>query len=395
MFWLRFALRSVLRRHRRTRITFLSVGLAVALLIVLGAIMVGVNDTMIRNAVRLQTGHLAIDSPALAFKDAEALLERFREHLPVQDVEAFLPRYGVAGLLRQHQNRQAPLQLVLVDPALEQRWSPLPACLSQGHWLGEEEGLVIGQLLAHELDVKIGERLELVTAGPPLALTVVGVFHTGVDALDRSAGYASLSLARNHSFPALVHIRSALFVSSTAPLASLCQTLQMQAPKPLQVTRWQEKLPEVEQLVRLNEFSMQIMMGLVVLILGFGVANSLLISVMDRYRSYGILKAIGVRPREVMVTVVGEALILCLGAGLLGTALGVVISLGWGQVGLDISHYTSYNPHFSVDPMIYPRLEPLMVFLPQTLALVSAVVASVWPALVAARRGVSSSMREL
>ena len=44
-------------------------------------------------------------------------------------------------------------------------------------------------------------------------------------------------------------------------------------------------MPEVEQLVNLNEFSMQIMIVLVIVILAFGVANSLLIGVMDRYRN--------------------------------------------------------------------------------------------------------------
>jgi len=148
-------------------------------------------------------------------------------------------------------------------------------------------------------------------------------------------------------------------------------------------------------LVNLNEFSMQIMIVLVIVILAFGVANSLLIGVMDRYRYYGILKAIGVRPWELVVAVLGEALVLCLGAGLLGTLLGVAISLAWREVGLDLSRYTSYNPLFSINSIIHPRLAPGMVFLPQGLALLSGLLASVWPALVASRRRAGSSMRDL
>ena len=394
MFWLRFALRSVVRRYRRTRITFISVGFGIAMLIVLGAIMVGVNDTMIRNAVALQSGHIAVDSSSMPLDQASASFEHWTEQVANADVEALVPRFSIAALLRHHQTQRA-IQLIVIDPALEQRWSPVPATVVQGHWLQDRDGIVLGSGAARELGIEVDDMVLVATAEKHTSLRVVGIFQTGVQSLDLAGGYLALATAQQRNLGDSVRIQAAVFVPAATPLEPLRRNLQAAAPQTFKLTTWREKLPEVEQLVHLNEFSMQIMMALVIVILGFGVANSLLISVMDRYRYYGILKALGVRPREVITTVVAEAVILCLGAGLLGTLLGVLISLGWGHVGLDISRYTSYNPHFSVDPMIYPRLKALMVFLPQTLALISAVIASLWPALVAARRGVSSSMREL
>jgi len=136
------------------------------------------------------------------------------------------------------------------------------------------------------------------------------------------------------------------------------------------------------------------MTTLVVLILGFGLANALLISVMDRYRHFAVLKAIGVRPGEVARVILFEALLMCLAASLLGTGLGAAASLVWGHYGLDLSAYTSSNPHFSVNPVVYPRLTAMMMFAPQALALCAAALAAVWPALVAATRPVSLAMRE-
>lgn len=395
IYWLRFALRSVLRRRRRTVITFVSVGFGVAMLIVLGAIMVGVNDTMVKNAVALQTGHLAIESSPLDLSEAIRQLDALQEHLPAHQVQVVLPRFSMAVLLRHRQAQQA-VQFYVVDPLLEQRWSPVPKTVRAGQWLaGTGDGVVIGQGAAQALDVTVGDRLEVVTAECHTTLTVAGIFQTGVQTLDQRGGYVSIATATAQGLDTSVRIQGALFAQPSTDLEALLSQLRPAVPKPLTVTRWQQKLPEVEQLVNLNQFSMQIMITLVIIILGFGVANSLLVSVMDRYRYYGILKAIGVRPREVVMTVVGEALVVCVGAGIFGTLLGVLISLAWGEVGLDISHYTSYNPHFSIDAVIYPRLQPTMVFLPQALALLSGVVASVWPAMVAARRQVSNSMREL
>ena len=60
IFWLRFALCSCLRRRRRTIITLAGISFGIATLVVLGAIMVGVNDTMINNAVAIHTGNIVV-----------------------------------------------------------------------------------------------------------------------------------------------------------------------------------------------------------------------------------------------------------------------------------------------------------------------------------------------
>jgi ABC-type antimicrobial peptide transport system permease subunit len=140
---------------------------------------------------------------------------------------------------------------------------------------------------------------------------------------------------------------------------------------------------------------MTIMLLMVVVILGFGVSNALLISVTDRYRYFSVLKAIGVPPFHVGFMIVFEAFLLCLAAGLLGTILGVAVSEIWGKIGLDLSQYTSYNPHFSVDPVIYPRITLAMTLSPQALALLAGAISALWPAMVAGRKRVASGMRDL
>lgn len=394
IFWLRFALRSVLRRRRRTLITFVSVGIGVAMLIVLGAIMVGVNDTMVKNAVTLQTGHLSIDAPGMPFTEALRLSAKWEEAAGKTPVRAMLPRLNFPAMLR-HGDRLQTLQAQLVEPAREAQWSPIPGTLRSGTWLDEKPGIVIGAPLAKALAASVGDALELMTAERVYRLPVLGIFQTGVPALDQSIGYLSTATAKDLQLSAFVQLRLALFAPNGADLDFLRRSLETSGIKPGTVHTWREKLPEVEQLVKLNEFSMRIMIVLVIVILAFGVANSLLIGVMDRYRYYGILKAIGVRPRELVITVLGEAMIICLGAGALGTLLGVAIALAWGEIGLDLGRYTSYNPLFSINSVIYPRLAPRMVFLPQGLALLGGVLASLWPALVASRRRASSSMRDL
>ncbi len=393
MFWLRFSFRSCVRRRRRTIVTLLGIAFGVAMLIVLGSIMVGVNDTMVENAVALRAGHLLAEGGPFEISAAVEEAGRWAKRgggNPL--ITRALPRCRFPSVIRTDKE-VLPFQVSLVDPNAERDTSPVARSMVAGEYLMSEAGLVIGKTAAEELGVGIGDAVLIMTADNDYAIEVAGIYDTGVDLLDKSAGYLPFSAASIFN-EAKVTVEVPFFCPAGTDLEGL--SLQLEDSSSIVTVRtWQEKLPDVAQLVDLNEFAMQIMTMLVIAILGFGVANALLISVMDRYRYYAILKAIGVRPGEVVMTVVGEAVIMCLGAGLVGTLIGVVCSTVWGNIGLDIGKYTSFNPHFSINSVVYPRLTLGMSLGPQLMALAAGALASVWPAMVAARRSVSSGMRDL
>ena len=117
MFWMRFALRSCVRRRRRTAIILAGIAFAVASLIVLGAIMVGVNDTMIRNAVALREGDAAIFGGPLPMAEA---IERANTLAAKADVSllAALPRCSFPAIVKAGNDTRST-QLIVIDPAKE------------------------------------------------------------------------------------------------------------------------------------------------------------------------------------------------------------------------------------------------------------------------------------
>ncbi|MBI4557683.1 MAG: ABC transporter permease [Candidatus Hydrogenedentes bacterium] len=395
MFWLRFALRSCLRRRRKTAVTLLGIAFGVGTLIVLGAIMVGVNDTMVENAVALSAGHVVVSQDSLAMTDASrGALAWAAYGGGVAAITHTLPRCRFPAVVESNKSA-LPFEIRLVSPSLEREVTPVARSIIAGQYPEQDRGFIIGSMAAHDLGVGIGDAVAVSTSDSDYELAITGIFRTGVEVLDRSIGFAPLATSENF-IESRASMEVAYFCPAGTDLGEVKRSLERHADSAeTSVMTWREKLPEVAQLVELNEFAMQIVTLLVVAILGFGVANVLLVSVMDRYRYYAILKAIGVRPVEVVVTVVGEALLMCLGAGIVGTFLGAAISIIGGQVGLDLGRYTSFNPHFSVNSIIHPRLTPTMTFGPQILALVAATLAALWPATVAARRAVTAGMRDL
>ena len=158
-------------------------------------------------------------------------------------------------------------------------------------------------------------------------------------------------------------------------------------------TRWETLTPELEQLTRLNFVAMLIVIVLVVVIMAAGLSNTILVSVMDRYREFGVLKAMGVTPWEVVRLIVTETAVMCVAAGAIGLLLGASATLLSGRTGIDLSRFTSMNPHFVMSSVVYPRLIAQMTLAPALSALVLGLSASVWPALTAARRSAAEVMR--
>ncbi len=394
IFWLRFALRSCLRRRRRTIITLAGIAFGVATLVVLGAIMVGVNDTMINNAVAIHTGNVVITGGPLPMPQALLRVDELLLDLEATpQLQAVMPRLHFPALVTSAQNN-SPIHVVAVDPRREALQTPVVKRIIAGTYLNNNEGLLLGEVAAKRLAVKPGDRVLMVTPSQRYDLKISGIFSLGIDTFDRSMAFISLETAHTMSDLEVNH-EIALFCRAESDLGKVAKTVALKTRPSEEVRLWHEILPEVAQLVKLNEFSMAIMVLLVIIILSFGVANALLISVMDRYRYFAILKAIGVRPREIFIIIMAEAFFMCLVAAIIGTILGSSITLIWADFGLDLSRYTSANPHFSVNSIVYPRLTPLMALAPQILALGSGILAAIWPALVAGRRPINQVMRGL
>ncbi len=308
-------------------------------------------------------------------------------------LQTIMPRLHFPALVTSEQNN-SPINIVAVDPRRETMQTPVGKRVIAGTYLENNKGLLLGEVAAKRLAVKPGDRVALLTTDKRYELEVTGIFSLGIDAFDRSMAFISLETA--YSMLGLrVNHEIAIFTRPNSDLNKMAKTVALNTQPGEEVRLWYEILPEVAQLVKLNEFSMAIMVLLVIIILGFGVANALLISVMDRYRYFAILKAIGVRPREIFLIIMAEAFFMCLAAAIIGTILGSSCTLIWADYGLDLSRYTSANPHFSVNSIVYPRLTPVMALAPQIMALGAGILAATWPALVAGRRPINQVMRGL
>ena len=373
--------RAVSRRFRKLAIAFFGVAIAIAALVFLEAIMEGVGDGMVNNTVAIHHGHIACSwqGPSVDAAIVKATSPA------ISDV---LRRKPFSGIL-QRADRETSLAIYGVEPDAEARRTIISKKIVAGKYLSHPGDIIVGSGAARTLDLAIGDDVGLTAPSEPSTrFTVVGIYRTGLELLDERTAFVTYDKAPGNSN------ELAIFTKRGADATAVAEAVKRELPT-LRVTSWKEGMGELVQLVSLNHVAMNVVILLALVILAFGISNTVYISVMERIREFGILRSMGMTPIRIKLIVVTEVLLLIGLAGGLGIGLGCAVSHTFGSVGLDLGRWTSENPHFLASGVIYPRLTLRAILLPGLVALFCALVAAWLPARKAGKIAIVDALRAL
>lgn len=386
--YLRLALRQV-RRHRRKSLAtggFILVGTAI--LVVLVGITVGINDAMVTNSVRLHSGQIFIEVPAGSGTAglAEVLATKGRPETLLQRQRFSVLIKGPAGA--------APATVYAVDPAVEGATTAIAGRVDKGRYpeRGKAE-ILLGADLADSLGAGTGTRLELWSAdGRSLGhLRVCGIYTTGIAHFDRNVVYLPRGKLGQQADDLVTEF--ALFYASETPLAPVTERLSPLLPTQARLDTWQTLMPDLVQLIEMNAVSMGIVLVLVYGLVGFGISNTFVLTIVERYREFGILRAMGLRPGELEKLIFLESFVVCLAATALGLTTGWLLTELLGMTGIDLTRWTSHNRYFLVTGVVHARTTAPGLIWPAAVALVISLLAAYLPTRICRRRTTADLLR--
>ena len=382
-FWTRVALLFLVRSGRSTGPLTAMVIIAVAALIFLSALAVGVNDAMLRNTVGLFSGYVS----------GQALPATVRpEDLVVPGVTGVLKRVYVPGVLS-NGRLDDPLMLCGVEPDHEIALASLAKKLVAGRYprAGRSE-MMIGQPVAEALGVQTGKTLRFTssTLKSALQLTVVGIYRARIDRLDRDLVFCPLAALPEKD----LSWSAAVFLDHDMPAQRVIDAYRQKWPDRYRFESWETTMPDLRQLIDLQYISMGMVIILVFCVVAVGIACSLVIFILKNIREYGIMKAMGVTSRGMSTLIVAQTGLINSAACAIGLCIGVLAV--WGVAacgGIDLSAWTSHNQYFAVSGVIYPRLTLFSLLAPPATALLFGLLSAVWPAALLARRKAAEIIR--
>jgi putative ABC transport system permease protein len=356
---LQLAWRNLWRNRRRTFITMAAIAFGYAMLLFVACLMAGLRWQMIQNGTCLVMSQIQIHAPGYypnrplqktlggrKGTDVSALLASISAD---RRVSAVAPRvYGYALLSAAH--RSAGVELMGVVPDQEPKITTLNTQIAKGTYLTTRlpKGVVIGDKLASTIGIGLNSEIVLLTQAADGSMgndvyTVVGILHTGLDAVDRGLVLMTLSSLQDllHLAPARIHevgIKLTHINAATKVAAAL--ELKLGKTLPVRVMAWPELAPELANYVQFNHGVTVVLFFIFFLVAVIGVMNTMLMAVFERTREFGMLMAVGMRPAQVIGLILTEAAGLGVASLVVGATLGVPL-LWYLQVhGLDLGGAT-------------------------------------------------------
>lgn len=407
---LRLALRNLRRNLRRTLITAAAIGGGLALVLVAVNMNEGSYKAMMDTAISAQAGHVVVQAqgyqadpdPLDLVDDAEAVAATARALNPAARV---VLRSRVAGLLTSP-NNAVGAGLLAIQPTAEATVTDTHTKLSAGEWLRDDDdrGVVLGAELARRLKVDVGDKVVLMAQGEDEVssrmLRVRGLLRTG--AVEVDAGLAVTTLACAQAFlerPGTAN-QVSVHLPTTEGADAAAGALAAALGRPeLEVLDWARAVPEIVEFIRADRVNNIVTMGIIGLIVAIGVLNTVLMSVMERIREFGVMLALGLPPRHIAGLIVLEGTLLGFGAALAGLALGAALSWPLVRYGLDYSEMLG-SESFETAGVVLSSTLYATYDLPGmagwTLAAwAMTVLATLWPAWTAARLAPVDAMRHV
>lgn len=347
MFWIRVAFAQLMRRKLRTAILVLALALAWAVLLFFRGLADEGYDQLANLLVRTQSGHVVVmatgygadPKPSTVIADTAPVLAA----LP--DVTRIEERLFFTGILK------SAGQIVYFHRGIAAPW---PSTFYHGDLLSKRragdfplsgEHVVLGGLLADTLAVTRGDRVVIQFSGPfgPVekSVRVAAILDTGDPATDRGGVFLPLPVARAwFGLPHGAH-QIALF-TTPAGADTLASKLNANLPAAVgvEVLTWRQNLPMAAQFIDYHSSSVWLFQFIIFFIITISLVDAFFMSMLERRREHGILRALGMRRGVLVRLVATEGLLLGLFAGVLGLTLGSLAIFYGATVGIDPSWFT-------------------------------------------------------
>lgn len=347
---LRLAFRNIFRQRRRSLLTALSIGGGYILCALSFSLLDGSYNNLIELFTRSKTGHIQIhqgnylDRPKLhkSINDYSSI----GEHLEQQEsVDAFSYRIFAPGLAYSDDGN-APAQIIGIDLDREKQTTLIGDKISSGQYPNQNPDadgyyeVMIGVGISESLKISIGDDVILISQGADGSVAndvykvsgIIGSRQSG----DSNRIYMPLGAAQEFlTMYGSIH-EIVIVLPSYHSAEKISEQLQTQFPE-LTVSPWQVVEADFYTSMQSDRQGNQVMLAIILFIVFIGVLNTVLMSVLERTREFGVLKAIGSRPKIILSLVALETTMLATLSVIVASAIAFPILYWFANAGLQLS----------------------------------------------------------
>ena len=396
---LRVAFRNIFRNRQRLIVTIAAMVFAAFIMIFFLALMEGFKYIFERNIVQMNQGDMQIHSNGYrSDPDLYKRVENYDGLLEKLDESGFsaTPRLYGFGLAASG-NTSTGVILRGVDLLREPTVTKLSGHVERGLWLSDEDpgGVVIGKQLARTLHAKIGSEIVFVGQAADGSMAneiyvvrgILKAVGSGIDGpgffmADSSFRELMLVPQGTHEITIMRKDKQEELFASTDRVRSIVAEFG-----DYEVKNWKELQPLTAELMATSDASLIIFVLIFYGAVGMIVLNATLMSVFERMREFGVMKALGVSPFQIVLLIITETVIQVSIACVLALLTGIPVAYYYQVHGLDFSSFsgTATMGGVAFDPTWYTVITKQTFTTPVVYMYLISALAVIYPAVKAAR----------
>lgn len=383
--------RNLFRHRRRNAMLLAAIVVAVAGVTVTNSLIRGMQFDMRESAVANLTGHLKILAPGYRddpnIEKSFELAKNWQPDFPADQLAGWAARIRIPAVIMSERETRG-IQFVGVDPKQE-NISFLGDVAHTGEMLNgpEDNRVLIGKELARQLETEIGRRLVIITQGidgknRESGFRIAGLFDaegTGLEKQFVFTGVATLQKMVDAEVVTEVSIKLTTEADDQKLRLNLRSTLTSFFTG-LDVLDWQQLEPQAAAMFIFADSAIFIWFLVMMGALIFGLVNTLITAVMERIREFGVLRAVGMQSRLIIVQVMLESALIMSAGVALGLGLGWLLATQWLGEGINLADWAEGIEMAGMSSVLKPRVLTADMILVASLSLVFGVLAALYPA---------------
>jgi ABC-type lipoprotein release transport system permease subunit len=369
--------RNIWRNKKRTIIVAASVFFAVILSAIMRSGQLGSYSYMIHSSAKLFTGYLQVQGKDYwenRSLDRSIHLDKtqLQQISAVPNVTNIVTRLEAFALVS-HSTDTKVSAVVGIDPKLENEMTGLKSKITDGEYLNNDSnGILIAEGLSDILEVDVGDSLVILGQGyhgqtAAANLPIIGKVKLPFESMNNAMVFLALPKAQE-VFSCENHITSLpVLIDNIRHLESVKTAVRNIVGDKLDIMLWNEMMPDLEQNIEVDNASGIIMLGILYVVIGFGVFGTVMMMVSERAKEFGILVSIGMRKSKLILVTAIETIFV----SFLGAVVGIVGAIPF-------IYYLKFNPIelTGEGAKIYDQLgiEPIMSFSAEPVVFISQAV---------------------
>jgi len=398
----RIAVRNVMRNRRRTLITLAALVIGVGVMVSIRGVLNGLQTGLVRGVVTGQTGALQVHkagylknvlaSPLGLDMDEAAVKAKV---MSVRGIKAVAPRINFGGMVNVGDETLFLLNQA-VDPKAEFAVCNLrrQTVYDDGKFAGDKPGITAvadAMVVTTELDKALKGQAKKGTVQAALLapdkdgalsgenVTLVGTMNLNAPG-ERKIGMVRLDVAQRLLKMEGRVTELIIAIDDLEQLNILRDELQKVLGPEYEVHTWEDIAKFVVDARNRQNIILQVVATVFMLLMMLGVANTMLMSVLDRTREIGTMMAVGVRRGKIVVLFLLEASVIGAMGGVLGAVVGKLTTLALYARGIEVK-----APGSNVPFVVLPEVGLGYMAMVVAIASAGALVFSLYPAWRASR----------